>query len=82
MKPELLYTVQTDWWREPMAFALCSDGIYKYCPEEFLKKQIFRILKSKDAKPCMGETPNMIFQNRAWGDLSLIIVMLENKPAG
>ncbi len=81
VKPEFQCTIQTDQWKEPTVFVLCSDGIYKYCSEEFLKKQMFRMLKSKDARPCMEEIRNQVFQNGAWDNLSLIMVMVENKPS-
>lgn len=68
--------VQTNQVKGKLVFALCSDGIYRYCPEKFLKKQLKRAIKTKKLKDCTEKIKDQVYQNKAPDNLSLILVYI------
>lgn len=67
-------TVISDWIKDRTVFALCSDGIYKYCSERYFKKYLKRAIKAERIKSCMEEIKNEVYRNQAPDNLSLILV--------
>ena len=67
-------SVRSDQMKDRTVFALCSDGIYKVCPERFLKKCLKKAMKTERLKTCVEEIKNEVYQNGAPDNLSLILV--------
>lgn len=72
--PNFSCTVRSDRIENKTVFALCSDGIYRYCPERYLKKQMYKARKAEDLKTCMNQIKSEVYQNGAPDNLSLIFV--------
>ncbi len=77
VKPGFQCSIQSDQCKETMLFLLCSDGIYKYCPEEVLKKKSFAAMKSKDLDHAAEDIQKQVMQNGAGDNLTLALVMAE-----
>lgn len=78
VQPNFQCSVQSDQCRKETLFLLCSDGIYKYCPEEYLKKQAFEVLQNKDLNRAAENIRRKVLENGAGDNLSLIIVLAED----
>lgn len=78
VQPNFQCSVQSDQCREETLFLLCSDGIYKYCPEEYLKKQAFEALQSKDLDRTAENIRGKVLENGAGDNLSLMMVLAED----
>ncbi len=68
--------VQTDQLKGKLVFALCSDGIYRYCPEKHLKKQLKRAMRIENLNDCTEKIKAQVYQNKAPDNLSLIMVLV------
>lgn len=71
-------SVQSDQCREETLFLLCSDGIYKYCPEEYFKKQAFEALQSKNLDWAAENIRKKVLENGAGDNLTLMMVLAED----
>lgn len=67
-------TVRSDQLSGRTVFALCSDGIYRYCPEEYLKRQLKRAVKAENLKDCAEKIKNQVYKNSAPDNLSFILI--------
>lgn len=70
---ELIYSSQTGMLRRGDVFALCSDGIYKFCDERFLQQKLSACRKQpleSAQKAIVGE----VYRRGALDNLSLILV--------
>lgn len=72
--PNFSCTVRSDRIQENMVFALCSDGIYRYCSKQYLRRQLQRARKVERLHTCMDKIKNEVYQNGAPDNLSLIFV--------
>jgi len=66
--------MRSDIWRGKTNFALCSDGVYKYCGETFLKKHLRKTRKTKNLKACADKVKEEVYRNGAPDNLSLILI--------
>lgn len=78
VRKEFPCSIQSGSCKGKNLFLLCSDGIYKYCPEEALKKFSFSTLRSKRLAPMSQGIWEQVIQNGAGDNLSLVLVMVEN----
>ncbi len=81
VKPQFQCSIQTDRYQETTLFVLCSDGIYKYCSHDFLKKQSFLALRSGEPETAAHAIRDQVFQNGAGDNLSLVLVLAERKQS-
>ncbi len=77
VQPELSCSIQSNRLRERTLFLLCSDGVYKYCPDKILKRLSFFSLRSSRLKSAAWDIRRQVFQNGAGDNLSLILVIAE-----
>lgn len=77
VQPNFQCSVQSDQCREETLFLLCSDGIYKYCPEEYLKKQAFEAIRNKDLDGAAEKIRKQVLENGAGDNLSLMMILAE-----
>ncbi|MCI8724743.1 MAG: serine/threonine-protein phosphatase [Hungatella sp.] len=78
IREDLQYSIQSDSCKGKNLFLLCSDGVYKYCPEESLKRFSFSALRSKKPDTMSRGIWEQVLQNGAGDNLSLVLVMAEN----
>lgn len=78
VKSNFSCTVQSNQIQSKTVFALCSDGVYKYCTENYLKKQLLKCLKSDDLKTYIAKIRNEVYKNGALDNLSLILVKIND----
>ncbi len=69
-------SVQTNQLKGRMVFALCSDGIYRFCPEKYMKKQLKRAINIEKVEDCTEKIKAQVYQNKAPDNLSLIVVSI------
>jgi len=81
-EPNLSCTVRSDRWKDKTVFALCSDGIYKYCSEKFFKKMLQKTIKAECLKSCIEEIRSEVYQNGAPDNLSFIFVSVSEEANG
>lgn len=74
VKPNFSCTVQSNQIQSKAVFILCSDGVYKYCTENYLKKQLLKCLKSDNLKAYIIKIRNEVYKNGALDNLSSILV--------
>lgn len=75
--PDFQCSVQSSPCRERAVFLLCSDGIYKYCPDAILKRLCFYSLASGKLDAAAWDIRRQVFQNGAGDNLSLILVAVD-----
>lgn len=75
VKPGSYCSVQSDRCQGEVLFLLCSDGIYRYCPKEILKKWSFSALWSGGLEDAAQGIQECVFNNGAGDNLSLILVL-------
>lgn len=74
ISPNFSCTVRSDQIKDKTLFALCSDGIYRYCPELYFKRQLQKAKKAERLSICMDKIRSEVYQNGAPDNLSLIFV--------
>lgn len=78
IREKFQYSVQSGSCKGKNMFLLCSDGVYKYCPEEVMKRYSFSVLRSKNPDHMSQGIWKQVLQNGAGDNLSLVLVMAEN----
>ncbi len=74
VKANFSCSVQSNQIETKTVFALCSDGVYKYCTENYLKKQMLKCFKTDDFKMYVIKIRDKVYENGAADNLSLILV--------
>lgn len=77
VRPELSCSIQSNQLRKRTLFLLCSDGIYKYCPDKILRSLCFFSLRTNNLKSAAEDIQRQVFQNGAGDNLSLVLVIAE-----
>ena len=75
VQPKFQCSVQSESCKEETLFMLCSDGIYKYCPEEYLRKQAMEALQGRDLDQAAANIREQVLNNGAGDNLSLMLVL-------
>lgn len=70
-------TVRTGCMGKKTCFLLCSDGIYKYCDETWLFRNLKKISHARDADRFVEKVRETVYRNGAGDNFSLIIIMLD-----
>ncbi len=78
VEPEFQCSVQCGQCKGKNMFILCSDGIYKYCSEEVIKKLSLSAMKSKKLDLMSQGIWRQVLKNGAGDNLSLVLVLAEN----
>lgn len=72
--PDIQIHVQTDRLKPGQAFLLCSDGMYKFCEEKWMKKGL-RALRRKDSiEKVLKDLIDRVYDNGAGDNVSVILV--------
>lgn len=74
VKYMLEYRVKTGKIMKNTVFALCSDGVYRYCEKTILKKALYNILCGEDIKENLEKVRMRVYQKEAPDNLSMIAV--------
>ena len=77
-QPALSYSMNTGRLAEGDVFALCSDGVYKMCPEAFLKRAV-RGARRRDLNEVCEDVKREVYRCGAQDNLSLILVRWSQK---
>lgn len=77
VQPAFQCSMQSDQCRDDTLFVLCSDGIYKYCPEEYLRKQTLEALRTGELDQTAEKIRTEVLKNGAGDNLSLILILAE-----
>lgn len=72
---ELEVSIHTGVMKKRMQFALCSDGVYKYCDNSYLSLQLRSSLWRRDINVTARRIKDRVYKNGAKDNLSLIIVL-------
>lgn len=70
----LCCTVCTDALKKGMVFLLCSDGLYKFCPETSLKKYMKKAALQESLERCGKSLLELVYQTKASDNISFVIV--------
>lgn len=68
---------RTDQLKKKQIFLLCSDGIYKYCPERFLEKEMRTALRTGQLNESMERIRKKVYDNSAPDNLSAVMIRIE-----
>ena len=68
---------RTDQLKKKQIFLLCSDGIYKYCPERFLEKEMRTALRTGQLNESMERIRKKVYDNSAPDNLSAVMILIE-----
>lgn len=69
--------LRTGIWASGEIILLCSDGIYKACPESFWGKLLGPALRQKNLEWAVRRLSNQVFQMGAQDNFSLVLVRQE-----
>ena len=72
-KKATYYKTITDEMHQDNVFLLCSDGLYKYCEENYLKKCL-RKCKKNNMEPISQALMQKVYQNGARDNISEILI--------
>lgn len=70
---ELKLSMKTDLLKKNDTFLLCSDGLYKFCPEKYIKKAL-RKCTEDSINECVHMLIEKTYQNSAKDNISVILV--------
>ena len=68
---------RTDQLKGKQMFLLCSDGIYKYCSERYLKEEMKIALKTGQLSESMERIRKRVYDNMAPDNLSAVMIRVE-----
>lgn len=74
IRERMQYRVSVHEWNHGMVFLLCSDGLYKYCSELYLKKCLKKAKREKDMQICAVSLLKEVYQREAEDNVSIIII--------
>ena len=57
-------------------FALCSDGIYRYCPPECLREELSLAVRAEELKPVLNRVSQLVCSKGAPDNYSLVMVQI------
>ena len=63
--------------RYGQVFLLCSDGLFKFCKESYIEKQLIKAKNEESMRDVAQELLREVFQNGAGDNVSAIIVKAE-----
>ncbi len=66
--------VHTGRMKGNQTFLLCSDGLYKYCSEDYLEKQLKKVKSEKSMNTVMQRYMDCVYKNGAKDNISIILV--------
>lgn len=70
------YAVQTGMTERRTLFALCSDGIYRYCPPECLREELLLAVRAEELKPVLNRVSQLVCSKGAPDNYSLVVVQI------
>ncbi|MBQ9991565.1 MAG: serine/threonine-protein phosphatase [Lachnospiraceae bacterium] len=72
-KEKIALSVKTDSLHQEEVFLLCSDGLYKYCPEKYYKKTV-KGLSEKNMEEAAKKLMAKVYENGAGDNASFILI--------
>lgn len=76
---EVKLSISTGRIEQKTCFFLCSDGVYRYCEDQWFLSQLEQIKEKEDMKAAAETMKKMVYQNGAKDNLSMIFVMAEGE---
>lgn len=74
IRREMQCRVVTDEWKAGMVFLICSDGLYKYCRERFLRRCMKHVQRGYHPQRMAEVLVNRVYEMGAEDNVSLILV--------
>lgn len=74
---DLSLSVRTGMIDRKTCFFLCSDGIYKYAEEKWLRSQLQKVHRQDDLEKAAEKIKERVYQNGARDNLSLILILAD-----
>jgi len=72
--PDVNVHVGTNRLKKGQKFLLCSDGLFKFCSEEFIIEKLQKIRSEKDMEKAMEQYLQNVYENGAGDNVSVILV--------
>lgn len=72
--PSLNIHVQTNRLQPGQAFLLCSDGLYRFCEEKWMKKGLRELRSEESFEKALKEMMSRVYDNGAGDNVSVILV--------
>ena len=72
--PDINIHISMDRILKGQVFLLCSDGLYKFCEDSYLKRHLKRILSEKSMQETLDLFMKRVFENGAGDNVSVILV--------
>lgn len=70
------YTVQTGQVAHRTLFALCSDGVYRYCPPASFQAELLQAARSEDLKQALDRISAIVCSHGAPDNYSLVLAQI------
>ena len=74
VSPDAAIKGMTDTLKDNDCFLLCSDGLYKMCSEEDMKRTLKDYRNNKDGKQLLAQLLKKVYENGAVDNVSIILV--------
>lgn len=74
IRPDIQCKIITNEIISNSVFLLCSDGLHKMCPEQYIKKCLKKCKFKKNIKLVLDKLINKVYQNGAKDNISILLV--------
>ena len=74
IKEEIECKITTNELEEGMVFLLCSDGLYKYCPERYLRRYMKQARNGENIEYCCAGLFEEVYRRDAKDNISIVMV--------
>lgn len=74
IRKEMRCHVLTNERKPGILFLLCSDGLYKYCPERFIKRYLKKAKRGRQLQVCADALLSKVYESGAKDNISMILV--------
>lgn len=68
--------ILTDYVSDGMCFLLCSDGLYKFCEERFLKKCIRQAKNMHSMEQAIQKLLDRVYKNGAADNITMVLIRI------
>ncbi len=75
IREEMQCRIITDKVEKNMIFLLCSDGLYKYCPEKYLRKYLKKT-KREELEYICADLLDEVYRGEAKDNVSIVLVKI------
>lgn len=74
IRKQLQCQVQAGECSPGMVFLLCSDGLYRFCPQRYLKKYMKNLARTHNPQRCAASLFDKVYGGEAKDNISIILV--------